>query len=57
MGSDSVTRNKRDLVEAAVEFYLNAQREKMQACGSCTANSTAATRHAFYDYVPCRRTG
>jgi len=24
MGSDSVTRNKRDRVEAAVEFYLNA---------------------------------
>ena len=44
-GAHYLHMTKKDLVEAAVAFYLDARREEMQAgIASCSARSTAAAR-------------
>jgi len=43
-GAHYLRMSKKDLVEAAVVFYLNAGRRCRPACGNCSANSTAAAR-------------
>ena len=45
-GAHYLHMSKKDLVEAAVAFYLDARRGEMQAgTANCSARSTAAVRH------------